>query len=77
MKRTLSSILFFCIGTYNLHAQETLTSYDGQTFKEGSLFKIGYHYISSSKYTAIKEGYTDNYAKKEIQGNGGRETSPV
>lgn len=67
MKRKFYFILFFCIGICGLYAQETLTSYDGQTFKEGSRFKIGYHYISSSKYTTIKEGYTDNYAKKRYK----------
>lgn len=61
----LSIFLFTVIGI--LHAQESCNSYDGQTFKVGDILRLGQHYISSSDYTCIKEGFTNEYGRKQYK----------
>ena len=46
-------------------SQDTFVSYDGQTLKPGDTLTLGNHYISSSKYTTIKEGLINKYGKME------------
>lgn len=46
-------------------SQDTFVSYDGQSLKSGDVLTLGNHYISSSKYTTIKEGLTNKYGKME------------
>lgn len=59
----LTIFLFSAIGI--IRAQESCNSYDGQTFKVGDVLRLGQHYISSSDYTCIKEGFTNEYGRKQ------------
>ena len=68
MRQKLYLLLSFLMATIGiLYAQESCNSYDGQTFKVGDQLRLGYHYISSSNYTCIKEGFTDDYGKKRYK----------
>lgn len=61
----LTILLFSAIGT--ILAQESCNSYDRQTFKIGDVLRLGQHYITSSDYTCIKEGFTNDYGKKQYK----------
>lgn len=61
----LTVFLFTAIGI--LRAQESCSSYDGQNFKVGDIVRLGQHYISSSDYVCIKEGFTNEYGRKQYK----------
>lgn len=68
MKQRLYILTIFLFSAIVLvHAQESCNSYDGQTFKAGDVLRLGQHYISSSGYTCIKEGFTNEYGRKQYQ----------
>ena len=60
-----SVFLFSAIGT--ILAQESCNSYDRQTFKVDDVLRLGQHYISSNDYTCIKEGFTNDYGRKQYK----------
>ena len=68
MKQRLYILTIFLFSAIVLvHAQESCNSYDGQTFKTGDVLRLGQHHISSSGYTCIKEGFTNEYGRKQYQ----------
>lgn len=65
MKQFLCTLLLLLSVVLPTFSQDTFVSYDGQTLKSGDVLMLGNHYISSSKYTTIKEGLTNKYGKME------------
>lgn len=65
MKQYLYLLIFVFSGILSAYAQEPFTSYDGQTFKIGDVLILGNRYITSSKYGTLKEGYTNEYGRKQ------------
>ena len=68
MKQRLWILTIFLFSAIVLaHAHESCNSYDGQTFKAGDVLHLGQHYISSGDYTCIKEGFTNEYGRKQYK----------
>lgn len=65
MKQVLCTFILLFAVVFSVFSQDSFVSYDGQTFKIGDVLLLGNHYISSSKYTTIKEGFTNKYGKIE------------
>lgn len=65
MKQFLCTLLLLFAVVLPAVSQDSFVSYDGQTFKTGDVLLLGNHYISSSKYITIKEGFTNKYGKME------------
>ena len=65
MKQFLYTLLLLLSIAFPTFSQDTFVSYDGQTLKPGDTLTLGNHYISSSKYTTIKEGLINKYGKME------------
>lgn len=67
MKQFLCTLLLLFAVVLPVFSQDTFVSYDGLTIKNGDVLMLGNHYISSSQYTTIKEGFINKYGKMEYK----------
>lgn len=65
MKQYLYLLIFIFSGALSAYSQEPFSSFDRQSFKVGDVLTIGNHYVTSSKYSTLKEGYTNKYGRKQ------------